>query len=138
MGSMIASGTWKNVLFCRRSSSSRERAPAMRLTCSTILPWRCIVLLKTFRSDSYWFTALSRARRRYWSVTSLMRLNSRTQNTPAFDSVVAGTLVRVRFCRMRPDSYPREIHPVSSARISLSISFHWMLGLPVLVLVLLA
>ena len=47
----------------------------------------CSVAPRPHRRDSYWLSARDRARRRYWSVTSLMRLNSKVQKMPAFVSV---------------------------------------------------
>jgi hypothetical protein len=49
------------------SCSFKERAPDMKLTWSTIHPWCCIVLLRSLRRDSYWFSVLSRSLRRYES-----------------------------------------------------------------------
>jgi hypothetical protein len=87
MVSMLASGTWKNLRFFRRSSSLRERDPAMKLICSTRQPWHCIVSSRALRRDAYWFSARDLVRMRYWSVISLILLNSRMQKMPAFDSV---------------------------------------------------
>ena len=59
----------------------------MKLICSTRQPWRCIVSPRALRRDAYWFSARDLARMRYWSVISLILLNSRMQKMPAFDSV---------------------------------------------------
>jgi hypothetical protein len=56
----------------------------MKLICSTCHPWYCNVDPRACRRDSYWFSVRDRARMRYWSVISLMSLNSRMQNIPAF------------------------------------------------------
>ena len=87
MVSMLASGTWKNLRFFRRSSSLRDRDPAIKIICSTCHPWCCNVSPRDLRRDSHWFSARDLTRVRYWSVTSLIRLNSRMQNMPVFVSV---------------------------------------------------
>ena len=66
-------------VFFLRSCSLRERAPAKKLVCSTCHPRRCSVMPRALWRDSYWFSARKRARRRYWSVTSLMRVNSNSR-----------------------------------------------------------
>ena len=45
MDSMLALGTLKNSRFSFRYSSFSDRAPAMKLTCFTSHPGRCIDLL---------------------------------------------------------------------------------------------
>ena len=87
MVSMLASGTWKNLRFFRRSSSLRERDPSMNLICSTRHPWRCIVVPRSLRRDAYWFSVRDLVRVRYWSVISLILLNSRMQKMSVFDTV---------------------------------------------------
>ena len=87
MTSMFASGTWKNSMFFRRSSSLRERDPSMKLIGSTHQPWLCIVSPRALRRDTYWFSPRDLTRMRYWSVISLILLNSRMQKMPVFDSV---------------------------------------------------
>ncbi len=67
--------TWGSFLGPGRQCSFKERDPTMKLTCSTFHPWCCIVVLRALRRDSYWFSTRKRTRMRYWSVTSLMRLN---------------------------------------------------------------
>ena len=53
MGSMLALGTLKNSSFFFSSSSFSDRAARMKLTCSTIHPGRCIVLLSADLKDAY-------------------------------------------------------------------------------------
>jgi hypothetical protein len=40
----------------RRSCSFTDRAPVMDLIFSTFHPWRCVVLLRVLRRDSYWLS----------------------------------------------------------------------------------
>ena len=84
MVSMIASGIWKNLRFFLKPCSLRDWDPVMKLICSTCHPWCYNVDPRVRRRDTYRFSARDRDRMRYWSVTSLMRLNSRMQNIPAF------------------------------------------------------
>ena len=58
----------------------------MNLICSTCHPCRCVPP-RTLRRDSYWFSSRDLVRVRYWSMTSLIRLNSRMQNMTVFVSV---------------------------------------------------
>jgi hypothetical protein len=90
---MLASGTLKNFRFFLRSCSFTERDPVIKLICSTFQPWRRIASLRALRRDAYWFSVVSRARRRYWSVTSDMRLYSRMQNTPALFPIGGSTAI---------------------------------------------
>ena len=110
MDSMLASGTWKNLRFFRRSCSFRERAPAMKLTCLTIHPWCCIVLLRALRRDSYWFSALqasSLTLNRYWSVTSENtsppgdRTETGLRTKPSAEQLQPGAHDLYRTCRLR-------------------------------------
>ena len=84
MDSMVASGTWKNLRFFLRSCSLRDRDPGIKLNCSTCHPWCCNVAPSVHRRDSYWFSVRDRVRMRYWSVTSLIHLNSRMQKMTVF------------------------------------------------------
>ena len=84
MVSMLASGTRKNLRFFLRSCSLRDRDPSMKLICSTFHPCCCSVTPRDHLRDTYWSSARDRARVRYWSVTSLMRLNSRMHRVHAF------------------------------------------------------
>jgi hypothetical protein len=87
MDSLLASGTWKISRFFRRSSSLRERDPVMKLIWSTRQPCRCIVSPRALRRDTYWLSVRDLARMRYWSVISLILLNSSMQKMSVFDSV---------------------------------------------------
>ena len=87
MVSMITSGTWKISRFLRRSSSLRERDPTMKVICSTHQSWCCNVSPRTLRRGTYWFSVRDLTRMRYWSVTSLILLNSRMQKIPTLVSV---------------------------------------------------
>ena len=59
----------------------------MKLICSTCHPWYCRVTPRVRLRDTYWSSVRDRARMRYWSVTSVMRLNSKMQSVPSFVSV---------------------------------------------------
>ena len=91
---MLALGTLKNSRFFLNSSSFSDRARVMKLTCSTIHPGRCIVLLNTDLKDEYcssttqFLTHLTLTT--YRLVTSDMTLNSIKQITP--DLVFVGIL----------------------------------------------
>jgi hypothetical protein len=93
MVSVFVSGTWKNIRFLRRSSSSRERDPGIKLICSTCHPWCCNVSQRVLRRDSYWFSVRDLTRVRYWSVTSLIRLNSRMKKMSVLVSVDGRTVM---------------------------------------------
>ncbi len=80
---ILASGTLKNFRFLLRSCLSTDRAPVIKLTCSTLQPWRCITVLMTLRRDAYWFSAVLLALMRYWSQTSDNLLCSKIQKIPA-------------------------------------------------------
>ena len=80
-------GTWKNLMFFLRSCSFRERDPPMKLICSTCHPWCCNVALRVRRRDSFSISDRDWNRMRYWSVTSLMCLNSKMQKMTVFVSV---------------------------------------------------
>ena len=84
MDSMLTSGTWKNLRFFLKSCSLRDRDPGTKLLCFTCHPWCCNVAPRARRRDAYWFSARDRARMRYWSVTSIMYLNSRIQSMSVF------------------------------------------------------
>ena len=87
MTSILTSWTWKNSRFFRRSSSLRDRDPTMKLICSTHHPWCCNVSPRVLRRDTYWFSVWDLVRMRYWSVTSLILLNSRIKKMTVFVSV---------------------------------------------------
>ena len=72
---MLASGTLKNFMFLLKSFLFTERAPVMKLTCSTFQPSRCISPLKALRRDAYWSSASRFALTTYF-------LCSRMQKTP--------------------------------------------------------
>ena len=76
MDSMLAFGILNNSRFFFSSSSFRNRAPAMKLICSTIHPGRCIVLLSADLKDAYCSSATHLVPTTYRLVTSDMRLNS--------------------------------------------------------------
>jgi hypothetical protein len=63
--------------------SYRHLRPVTKLICSTFQLWRRITSLRALPMDAYWFSDVSLAPRRYWSVTSDIRLYSRMQNTSA-------------------------------------------------------
>jgi hypothetical protein len=50
---IIASGTLKNFRFLLRSCLSTDRAPVIKLICSTFQPWRCITVIMAPRRDVY-------------------------------------------------------------------------------------
>ena len=54
----------------------------MKLTYSTLQPWRCIVVTSADLRDAYCASATRLALTIYWLVTSDMRLNSSRQITP--------------------------------------------------------
>jgi hypothetical protein len=54
MDCMLASGTLKNFRFLLKSCLFTERAPVMKLICSTLQTSICITLLMALRRDSYW------------------------------------------------------------------------------------
>ncbi len=97
---MLASGTLKNFRFLLRSCLSTDRAPVIKLTCSTFQPWHCITVLITLRRDAYWFSAV---------LLTLMRYRSQASDILFFP----------RYKRSRP-CYPRVggplLRPVASAR----------------------
>ena len=79
--------------------STARRCRALRGVCA-VTPLSLLshfsVLIHTCQRDTYWFSAFSRAHRRYWSVTSDMRLYSRMQNTPALFPIGDGTYPHAR------------------------------------------
>ena len=83
MESILASGTLKNFRFLMRSCLSTDRAPVIKLICSTFQPWRCITVLMTVRREAYWFSAVLLALMRYRSQTSDILLCSKIQKVPA-------------------------------------------------------
>ncbi len=70
-----------------KSFSFRDLAPAMKLLWLTIHPWGPRVLCSADFMDAYWASAPFLARLKYWSVTQLMRLNSRMTSSHALVSV---------------------------------------------------
>ncbi len=80
---ILASGTLKNFRFLLRSCLSTDRAPVIKLICSTFQPWRCITVLMALRRDAYWFSAVLLALTRYRSQTSDILLCSKIQKVPA-------------------------------------------------------
>ncbi len=55
---ILASGTLKNFRFLMRSCLSTDRAPVIKLICSTFQSWRCITVLMALRRDTYWFSVV--------------------------------------------------------------------------------
>ncbi len=55
---ILASSTLENFRFLLRSCLSTDRAPVIKLICSTFQPWRCITVLMAPRRDAYWFSAV--------------------------------------------------------------------------------
>ncbi len=80
---ILASGTLKNFRFFLRSCLSTDRAPVIKLICSTFQPWRCITVLMALRRDAYWFSAVLLALTRYRSQTSDILLCSKIQKVPS-------------------------------------------------------
>ena len=62
----------------------------MKLICSTFHPSCCSVTPRVRLRDTSWSSTRDRAQVRYWSVTSLMRLNSRMHRVPTL--VLVGSL----------------------------------------------
>ncbi len=79
---ILPSGTLKNFRFLLRSCLSTDRAPVIKLICSTFHPWLCITVLMAFRRDAYWFSAVLLALTRYHSQTSDILLCSKIQKVP--------------------------------------------------------
>jgi hypothetical protein len=82
MESILASGTLKNFRFLMRSCLSTDRAPVIKLICSTFQPWSCITVLIALRRDAYWFSVVLLALTRYRSQTSDILLCSKIQKVP--------------------------------------------------------
>ncbi len=82
-------GTLKNSMFFFNSSSYSGCTPAMKLTCSTIHPGCCIVLLSVDLKDTYRSSATHLALTTY-RLTSDMTLNSIKEIT--HDMVFVGIL----------------------------------------------
>ena len=59
----------------------------MKLTCSNSHHWCCNVTPRVLLRDMYLYSVRDRVRMRYWSVTSLMCLNSKVQKMTVFVSV---------------------------------------------------
>jgi hypothetical protein len=83
MESILAAGTLKNFRFLLKSCLSTDRAPVIKLICSTFQPWRCITVLMALRREAYWFSVVLLALTRYRPQTSDMRLCSKIQKVPA-------------------------------------------------------
>ncbi len=79
---ILASGTLKNFSLLLRSCLSTDRAPVIKLICSTFQSWCCITVLMAFRRDTYWFSVVLLALMRYRSQTSDILLCSRIQKIP--------------------------------------------------------
>ena len=56
--SMLAAGTLKKFRFLLKSCLSTDRAPVMKLTCSTLQSWHCMTALIALRRDTYWFSVV--------------------------------------------------------------------------------
>jgi len=80
---ILTVGTLKNFRFLLKSCLSTDRAPVMKLTCSTLQPWRCMTSLIALRRDAYWFSVVPLALMRYRSQTSDILLCSGIQKIPA-------------------------------------------------------
>jgi hypothetical protein len=80
---ILTSGTLKNFRFLMRSCLSTDRAPVIKLICSTCQPCRCITVLMTPRRDTYWFSTVLLTLIRYRSQTSDILLCSKIQKIPA-------------------------------------------------------
>jgi hypothetical protein len=50
---ILGCGTLKTFRFLLRSCLSTDRAPVIKLICSTFQPWHCITVLMTLREDAY-------------------------------------------------------------------------------------
>ncbi len=83
MESILVSGTLKNFRFLLRSCLSTDRAPVIKMTCSTFQPCLCITVLMTLRRDTYWFSSVLLPLMRYWSQTSEILLCSKIQKIPS-------------------------------------------------------
>jgi hypothetical protein len=79
---ILVSGTLKNFRFLLRSILSTDRAPVIKLICSTFQPWRCITVLEAIRKDAYWFTDVLLVLMRYRSQTSDILFCSKIQKIP--------------------------------------------------------
>jgi hypothetical protein len=55
---MLASGTLTNFRFLLKSRLSTDRAPVIKLICSTFQACRCITVLMALRREAYWFSAV--------------------------------------------------------------------------------
>jgi hypothetical protein len=55
---ILVSGTLKNFRFLLRSCLSTDRAPVIKLTCSTFQTCPCINVLMALRRETYWFSAV--------------------------------------------------------------------------------
>ncbi len=91
--SMLAAGTLKNFRFLLKSCLSTDRAPVMKLTCSTFHPRRCITVLIALRRDTYWASAVLLALMRYRSQTSDILLCSKIQKIPSLLSTGGRTAI---------------------------------------------
>ncbi len=89
---ILVSGTLKNLRFLLKSCLSTDRAPVIKLICSTFQPWLCITVLMLFRREGYWFSAVLLTLMRYRSQTSDILLCSKIQKVP----VVLSTSGRIR------------------------------------------
>jgi hypothetical protein len=79
---ILTSGTLKNFRFLMRFCLSTDRAPVIKLICSTFQPWRCITVLMTSRRDVYWFSTVLLDLIRYRSQTLDILLCSKIQKVP--------------------------------------------------------
>ncbi len=79
---ILPSGTLKNFRFLLRSCLSTDRAPVIKLICSTFQSCRCITVLMALRRDAYWFSVVLLTLTRYRSQTSDILLCSKIQKVP--------------------------------------------------------
>ena len=114
MVSMLVLGTLKNSRFFLRSSSFMDRAPVMKLICSTNHPRRCIVLLSDDLRVLYCSSTTHLALTTYRLVTSDILLNSIKQITPTlvfvgiFEGTTSGGETFALVCSTTPEHQPCE------------------------------
>ncbi len=84
MDCMLTSGKSKNFRFLLNSYLFTERAPVMKVICSTLQPSHCIVLFMSLQRDTYWSSTVIFAVVRYRSQTSDICLCSRILDSSVF------------------------------------------------------